>query len=238
MSDLLRLDGATAGYGDAVVLEDMTIGIEAGGSLAVLGRNGAGKTTLLLTIMGFTRLRAGCIRLDGADLAPLPTYRRARAGLGWVPQERWVFPSLTVAEHLTSVARPGPWNAARVFDLFPRLAERRHNHGNELSGGEQQMLAIGRALTLNPRVLLLDEPMEGLAPILVQELSGAIRKMVQDGGLALMLVEQHARLALELTAQAVILERGRVAHASSSLALLADAPTQERLLAVSAGGRA
>jgi branched-chain amino acid transport system ATP-binding protein len=238
MSDLLRLEGATAGYGDAVVLEDMTLGIEAGGSLAVLGRNGAGKTTLLLTIMGFTRLRVGCVRLDGADLAGVPTHRRARAGLGWVPQERWVFPSLTVEEHLTSVARPGPWNAVRVFELFPRLSERRRNHGNELSGGEQQMLAIGRALTLNPRVLLLDEPMEGLAPILVQELSGAIRKMVQDGGLALVLVEQHARLALELTSQAVVLERGRIAHASSSLALLADTAAQDRFLAVSAGGRA
>ena len=148
-----------------------------------------------------------------------------------------MFPSLTVEEHLTSVARPGHWNAARVFELFPRLRERRRNHGNELSGGEQQMLAIGRALTLNPRVLLLDEPMEGLAPILVKELSGAIRRMVEDGGLALVLVEQHVRLALELTSQAVVLERGRVVHASSSLALLADAPTQERLLAVSIGER-
>ncbi len=238
MSDLLRLDGATAGYGDAVVLEDITLGIGAGGSLALLGRNGAGKTTLLLTIMGFTRLHAGRVRFHGDDISAAPTHRRARAGLGWVPQERWVFPSLTVDEHLTSVARPGPWDAARVFDLFPRLGERRRNHGNELSGGEQQMLAIGRALTLNPSVLLLDEPMEGLAPILVQELSDAVRKMVRDGGMALVLVEQHARLALELTAQAVVLERGRVAHASSSLALLADTPTQERLLAVSMGGRA
>jgi len=238
MSDLLRLDGVTAGYGDAIVLEGVSLGIVAGGSVAILGRNGAGKSTLLLTIMGFTRLHAGSLFFHGDDISVLPSHRRARAGLGWVPQERWVFPSLTVDEHLTSVARYGHWNAARVFQLFPRLQERRRNRGNELSGGEQQMLAIGRALTLNPRVLLLDEPMEGLAPIIVQELSGAIRRMVEDGGLALVLVEQHARLALELTAQAIVLERGRVAHASSSLALLADVPTQDRLLAVSTGGRA
>jgi branched-chain amino acid transport system ATP-binding protein len=237
MSDLLSLDSVTAGYGDAVVLEDVSLEVGEGGSLALLGRNGAGKTTLLLTIMGLARQHGGILQLSGANLAALPTHRRARAGLGWVPQERWVFPSLTVTEHLTSVAHPGHWNASRVFDLFPRLHERRHNHGNELSGGEQQMLAIGRALTLNPKVLLLDEPMEGLAPILVQELSRAIRRMVQDAGLALLLVEQHARLALELTAQAVVLDRGRVVHASSSLALLADTATQERLLAVSIGER-
>jgi len=238
MSELLRLQDITAGYGDAVVLEEISLAVDAGGSLAILGRNGVGKTTLLLTIMGLTRRYAGYLKLYGADINALPPHRRARAGLGWVPQDRGVFPSLTVEEHLTSVARPGHWNAQRVFDLFPRLQERRRNHGNELSGGEQQMLAIGRALTLNPRVLLLDEPMEGLAPIIVQELSGAIRRMVGDSGVALVLVEQHARLALELTAQTVVLERGRVVHASSSLALLADGKTQERLLAVSIGGRA
>jgi branched-chain amino acid transport system ATP-binding protein len=237
MSDLLRLDTVRAGYGDAVVLDDVSLAIAAGGSVAVLGRNGAGKTTLLLTIMGFTRLHAGSLSLYGNDISVLASHRRARAGLGWVPQERWVFPSLTVDEHLTCVARSGHWDAARVFELFPSLRERRHNHGNELSGGEQQMLAIGRALTLNPRLLLLDEPMEGLAPILVQEVSAAIRRMVEDSGLAMVLVEQHARLALGLTSQVVVLDRGRVVHASSSLALLADAPAQARLLAVSNGGR-
>jgi branched-chain amino acid transport system ATP-binding protein len=238
MSEILSLAAVTAGYGEAVVLEEVDLELAAGGSLAVLGRNGAGKTSLLLAIMGFLRLHGGRVSLYGADISAVATHRRARAGLGWVPQERWVFPSLTVEEHLTSVARPGPWNASRVFDLFPRLRERRGNHGNELSGGEQQMLAIGRALTLNPRVLLLDEPMEGLAPILVKELSGAIRRMVEDSGLALILVEQHARLALELTSQVVVLERGRVVHASSSLALLADTAAQDRLLAVSMGARA
>ena len=236
MSELLRLDGVTAGHGDAVVLEDVTLTVGTGGSVAVLGRNGAGKTTLLLTIMGFTRLHAGSVFLHGDDISVVPAHRRARAGLGWVPQERWVFPSLTVDEHLASVARYGHWDAQRVFELFPRLRERRRNHGNELSGGEQQMLAIGRALTLNPRVLLLDEPFEGLAPILVQELSGAIRRMVNDSGVALVLVEQHARMALGLTAQAVVLDRGRVVHVSSSLSLLADPRTLERLVTVSAGG--
>jgi branched-chain amino acid transport system ATP-binding protein len=167
----------------------------------------------------------------------VPTYRRARAGLGWVPQERWVFPSLTVEEHLTSVARPGHWDAARVFQLFPRLHERRRNGGNELSGGEQQMLAIGRALTLNPRVLLLDEPMEGLAPILARELGDAIRGLAREGGMALVLVEQHARLALELTGTALVLERGRVVHASSSASLLADPTTLARLMTLPAEAR-
>ena len=232
MAELLRLEGVTSGYGDGVVLEQIGLSVEAGGSLAVLGRNGAGKTTLLLTIMGLTRLYRGTLRFGGADLAALSSWRRARAGLGWVPQERFVFPSLTVDEHLTAAARPGPWDAGRVFDLMPRLRERRRNRGNQLSGGEQQMLAIGRALTLNPKLLLLDEPLEGLAPILAQELTAAIRRMVGASSLALLLVEQHARVALELTADALVLDRGRIVHQSPSAALLADPATLQRLMAL------
>ncbi len=233
MADLLRLEGVTAGYGDAVVLEDVSIALESGGSLALLGRNGAGKTTLVLTIMGFTRVRAGRLRIGDQDLGAMASHRRARAGLGWVPQERWVFPSLTVEEHLTSVARPGHWDLRRVFALLPRLEERRRNRGNQLSGGEQQMLAIARALMLNPRVLLLDEPMEGLAPLLVHELAATIRRMVEDSGVALVLVEQHVRVALELTARAVVLDRGRVVHEGASAGLLADPEALGRLAAVS-----
>ncbi len=214
------------------MLDEVSVSVAGGGSVAVLGRNGVGKTTLLLTIMGFSRLHSGRLWLAGDELSGMAPHRRARAGLGWVPQERWVFPSLTVDEHLAAMARPGHWTAARVFELFPRLRERRRNRGNELSGGEQQMVAIGRALTLNPRLLLLDEPMEGLAPILIQEVAAAIRHMVDHSGVALLLVEQHVRLALELTVNAVVLERGRVVHASSSAALLADTATLQRLIAI------
>src|SRR5512144_810062 len=177
MAELLSIEGVTAGYGDAVVLEDVALALDQGDSLALLGRNGMGKTTLLLTLMGFTRVHRGRLSWRGGDLGRLPPHRRGRAGIGWVPQERFMFPSLTVEEHLTAVARPGPWNVGRVYGLFPRLAERRQNFGNQLSGGEQQMLAIARALMLNPTLLLLDEPLEGLAPILVQTLKGVIREL-------------------------------------------------------------
>ncbi|QHB55354.1 ATP-binding cassette domain-containing protein [Ralstonia solanacearum] len=232
MAELLAFDRVTAGYGNAVVLDDVSFGLDAGGSLALLGRNGVGKTTLLATLMGFTRLHGGRIRWRGADIARVPPHRRARAGLGWVPQERWMFPSLTVEEHLTAVLRPGAWDVARVYQTFPRLEERRRNLGNQLSGGEQQMVAIARALVTNPVLLLLDEPMEGLAPIIVQELGRAIRALVDDGGMAVILVEQHARLALELTQRALVLDRGRIVHASASADLLADAPLLQRLVAM------
>jgi branched-chain amino acid transport system ATP-binding protein len=233
MAELLAVEGLAAGYGESVVLEDVDFALEDGDSLALLGRNGVGKTTLLVTLMGLTRRHRGTLRWRGADLAALPTHRRSQAGLGWVPQERFMFPSLTVEEHLTAVARPGRWNVARVYEVFPRRAERRANYGNQLSGGEQQMLAIGRALMVNPRLLLLDEPMEGLAPIIVQELMNVVRDLVAEGGMAVIVVEQHAKLALSLTRQALVLERGRIVHRADSESLLRDPATLSRLVAVS-----
>ncbi len=231
MPELLRLEEVSAGYGDSVVLDGVSLELGEGESLALLGRNGTGKTTLLVTLMGLTRVHRGRLRWCDGDLAAMPTFRRAQAGLGWVPQERALYPSLTVEEHLTVVARRGPWTLERVYGLFPRLRERRRNRGGQLSGGEQQMLAIGRALMVNPRLLLLDEPMEGLAPIIVQELLGVIRALAA-GGMATILVEQHARLALSVTRSALVLDRGRVAHRSDSASLLADPERLNRLVAV------
>ena len=233
MTELLAVDGVTAGYGASVVLEDVSLALEEGDSLALLGRNGVGKTTLLTTLMGLTRVHRGSLRFRGNDLSKLATYRRAQAGLGWVPQERYMWPSLTIDEHLTAVARPGRWTLRRVYDVFPRLDERRANYGNQLSGGEQQMLAIARALIVNPNLLLLDEPMEGLAPIIVQDLMKVIRGLVADGSMAVIVVEQHAKLALMLTRNALVLDRGRVVHRSASDALLGDRDTLHRLVAVS-----
>jgi branched-chain amino acid transport system ATP-binding protein len=232
MAELLAVEGLTAGYGESVVLEDVSLSLAEGDTLALLGRNGVGKTTLLVTLMGLTRLHRGSLRWRGADLARLPTHARSRTGIGWVPQERFMFASLTVEEHLTAVARPGPWSVAAVYRVFPRLEERRGNYGNQLSGGEQQMLAIARALMVNPALLLLDEPMEGLAPIIVQELMSVIRELVADSGMAVIVVEQHAKLALSLTRNALVLERGRVVHRAASEALLADPDTLHRLVAV------
>ncbi|WP_298232665.1 ABC transporter ATP-binding protein [uncultured Azohydromonas sp.] len=229
---LLRIQGLRAGYGEAVVLEDIELELAAGQSLALLGRNGTGKTTLINTIAGVTRRHAGRLFLGGREITQLPPFKRAEAGIGWVPQERNIFKSLTVEENLTAVARPGPWDLKRVYAMFPRLEERRMNMGNQLSGGEQQMLAFARALVLNPRLLLLDEPLEGLAPIIVEELLRSIARVVREEGLSAILVEQNPRLILSMTHHAVVLDRGRVVHRAGSEELAADARTLERLLAV------
>jgi branched-chain amino acid transport system ATP-binding protein len=230
---LLRLEGVTAGYGESIVVEETSFAIGEGESVALLGRNGVGKSTLLATVMGLTHLHRGSIRWQGADVSRAASYVRARAGIGWVPQERLMWKSLTVLEHLTAVARPGAWTVDKVYALFPRLAERDQHRGGQLSGGEQQMLAIARALVINPKLLLLDEPMEGLAPIVVQELSEVLRGLVSAGTMAIVLVEQHAELALALTQRAVVMERGRIVHEGASGALLADLGSLDRWLAVS-----
>ena len=227
---LLALADVRAGYGGAVVLDGISLEVPAGGSLAVLGRNGVGKSTLLLTVMGYTSVARGSVRWRGADITRRPPHRRARGGIGWVAQEREIFPSLTVEENLTVAARPGNWTTEKIFDLFPRLKERRGNKGNHLSGGEQQMLATARALMTNPDLLLLDEPLEGLAPIIVEELTAAIGRMTAEQGTAFILVEQHAEIALSLTDQAVVIERGIVAHRAHSRDLLADQATLDRLI--------
>ena len=230
---LLAVDRLVAGYGAAVVIDEVSLQLAPRASLALLGRNGVGKSTLIATLMGLTRVRRGAIVFDGVDVTAWRPHRRARAGMGWVPQERDVFVALTVAENLTVTARPGPWTLARVFELFPRLAERRANLGGQLSGGEQQMLAIGRALMLNPKLLLLDEPFEGLAPNLVAELERAIRVMSGEG-VSVLLVEQHVDAALRLSQTAVVLEHGKVAHAGPSAALAADRALLERLVTLRA----
>ncbi|MFY9695467.1 MAG: ABC transporter ATP-binding protein [Xanthobacteraceae bacterium] len=227
---LLSFDDVRAGYGPAVALDGVSFDLPERGGLAVLGRNGVGKSTLLLTIMGYTQVSRGRVLWRGADITALPPHRRALAGIGWVAQEREIFPSLTVEENLTVAARAGRWNLPAVYDLFPRLAERRRNFGNQLSGGEQQMLAIARALMTNPSLLLLDEPLEGLAPIVIDELAAAIARMTREGTCALILVEQHVEIALPLTQHAVVLERGQIAHSGPSAALLSDHATLDRLI--------
>jgi branched-chain amino acid transport system ATP-binding protein len=227
---LLVLHDVRAGYGDAVVLDGISLVVPEHGSLAVLGRNGVGKSTLLLTIMGATQVARGAIRWRGEDMTAKTMHRRARLGLGWVAQEREIFPSLSVEENLTVASRSGRWDLAAVYRLFPRLAERRANMGNQLSGGEQQMLAMARALMTNPALLLLDEPLEGLAPIIVEELAAALARMIAQEGTAVILVEQHAELALSLTQDAVVMERGVIVHRAPSRALLDDAATLDRLI--------
>ncbi len=216
----LVLNGVCAGYGETVVLEGIALDLPPGETLAVLGRNGVGKTTLLATIMGHTRLRGGSIRFAGREISSLPPYRRARLGIGFVPQEREIFSSLTVEENLLVAERPGKWPLARVYEFFPSLAERRRNRGNQLSGGEQQMLAIGRALMSNPVLLLMDEPLEGLAPVIVDALLAGLDRLKREDDLALLLVEQHAQLALEFAANVIVLDRGAIVFAGTSRELL------------------
>jgi branched-chain amino acid transport system ATP-binding protein len=225
---LLELRDVRAGYGEAVVLDGVSIAVQENGSLALLGRNGVGKTTLLLTVMGFVRVSRGSLWFKGRDVSRLPPYRRARLGIGWVPQERDIFPSLTVEENLTVAARPGRWSVEDMYRLFPRLKERRANMGNQLSGGEQQMLTIARTVLTNPAILLLDEPLEGLAPIIVEELTAAIRAMAKDEGIALVLVEQHAEVALGMARDAIVIERGVVAHRAPSAELLGNQAVLDR----------
>ncbi len=236
MPDLLSIENLRAGYGEAVVLPDMTLRLADGEVLALLGRNGTGKTTLINSIVGATRRFSGTIRLRDTDLTSLRSDQRARVGIGWVPQERNIFRSLTVEENMTAVAQPGPWDVERVYTMFPRLKERRKNFGNQLSGGEQQMLAVGRALTLNPKVLLLDEPTEGLAPIIVDELLAALGEITRAGGICSIIVEQNAHKILRLADRVVILDRGTIVHEATSAALQADAAPLERFLGV--GGKA
>jgi branched-chain amino acid transport system ATP-binding protein len=227
---LLALEHVCAGYNDAVVLDDISLEIPEQGGIAVLGRNGMGKTTLLLTIMGCADVARGKLLWRGRDVTALSVHRRARLGLGWVAQERDIFPSLSLEENLTVAARPGHWDLNAVYNLFPRLNERRHNMGHQLSGGEQQMLAIARALMTNPALLLLDEPLEGLAPIIVEELTEALMQMMTQQRTAAILVEQHAALALTLTDSAVVIDRGLIVHRARSRDLLSDTATLERLV--------
>ncbi|HYG89203.1 MAG TPA: ABC transporter ATP-binding protein [Azospirillum sp.] len=235
MPDCLRLDGVSAGYADTVILEDVSVAVPDGGTLAVLGRNGVGKTTLLATVMGHTTLHGGRVTFQGRDIAAMPICRRVHAGIGYVPQEREIFHSLTVEENLTVGRRSGDWTLERVYDLFPRLAQRRRNMGNHLSGGEQQMLAVGRALMGNPRLLLMDEPLEGLAPVIVDMLMEAFRRLREAGGLTIVLVEQHASVALDFAETAVVLDRGRVVYSGASQPLRHDPARLAGLFGMAAG---
>ena len=233
MPEALKLDSIRAGYGATVVLEDVGFSLEERQALAVLGRNGVGKTTMLATIMGLTTFHAGSIEFRGRRIERLQVHERARLGIGYVPQTRDIFPSLSIEENLAVAARPGRWSQERVDDLFPRLAERRSHMGNQISGGEQQMLAIGRALMGDPSLLLLDEPLEGLAPIIVDTLLAAIQRLAREEALTVVLVEQSAKLALEVTDQALVLNRGRIVYRGASAELASD---PERLASLVVAG--
>jgi branched-chain amino acid transport system ATP-binding protein len=232
VAEALALRHVSAGYGDTVVLEDVSLALEAGESISVIGRNGVGKSTLLATVMGHTTLHGGEVLLGGASLARVPVFRRARSGLGFVPQEREIFPSLTVRENLAVGARPGPWTAERAFDLFPNLGARLSHAGSLLSGGEQQMLSIARALVTNPSVLLMDEPTEGLAPVIVEALAAALARLSAEGSLSIVLVEQNSRVALAFSARTVVMDKGRIVYDGASAALAADPERLAKLIGV------
>ena len=238
MSDntALQLDNVISGYSETKVLETLSLSIAPGESISVIGRNGVGKTTLLATIMGHTTLHAGLIRLEGSDISAIPSFRRVNLGLGYVPQEREIFPSLTVDENLTVGAKSGTWSLEDVFDLFPNLAERRANMGNQLSGGEQQMLAIGRALMTSPRILLMDEPSEGLAPVIVEELIQVMARLRDEGGMSMILVEQNTHIALEFSKRTIVLNRGKITFDGASKILSQDTTKLETLIGISDHG--
>jgi branched-chain amino acid transport system ATP-binding protein len=227
----LELDDLSAGYGETVVLENVGLQLRPGETLSIIGRNGVGKSTLLATVMGHTSLHGGRLRLHGKDISSLAPHRRALAGLGYVPQEREIFPSLSLRENLDVAARPGSWTIETVYELFPRLAERQSNRGNQLSGGEQQMLAIGRALIGNPSVVLMDEPSEGLAPVIVEELALALKRLTAMN-LTLVVVEQNTRLALDISARAVVMDRGRIVYDGPSAVLQNDPEKLDQLIGV------
>jgi branched-chain amino acid transport system ATP-binding protein len=232
VAEALALRHVSAGYGDTVVLEDVSLALEAGESISVIGRNGVGKSTLLATVMGHTTLHGGEVLLGGVSLARVPVFRRARSGLGFVPQEREIFSSLTVRENLAVGARPGPWTAERVFDLFPNLGARLSHAGSLLSGGEQQMLSIARALVTNPSVLLMDEPTEGLAPVIVEALAAVLARLSAEGSLSIVLVEQNSRVALAFSARTVVMDKGRIVYDGASAALAADPERLAKLIGV------
>jgi branched-chain amino acid transport system ATP-binding protein len=236
MSGALVIDSLRAGYGSTIVLEGVSLQLPPGGTIAVLGRNGVGKSTLLSTIMGHTTRHGGSIRYGDQQLETLPPHRRARLGIGLVPQEREIFRSLTVEENLTIAVRPGRWTLPRLYDFFPSLAERRRNRGNELSGGEQQMLSIGRALMLNPSLLLLDEPLEGLAPVIADTVLTGLERLRREEDLAILLVEQHAKIALGYSERALILDRGRIVHEGPSAELVGDPERLARLMGMTGEG--
>ena len=229
----LELEGLTAGYGETMVLEEVSLSLAPGESISVIGRNGVGKTTLLATVMGHTTVHHGTVRLEGEEIVALESFRRVNRGLGYVPQEREIFPSLSVVENLTVGARPGDWTMEAIFDLFPNLAERKSNMGNQLSGGEQQMLAIARALMTNPRVLLMDEPSEGLAPVIVDELVKVMARLRGEGGISMILVEQNTRVALNFSERTVVLDRGRIVYDGDNQSLRDDEAKLEQLIGIS-----